>query len=240
MTEKPSDKVSAQRMPAPGTGMGGQTPPYHVLKTFFDSSPDMLCVVGVDGYFRVINPAFENLLGHTRQVLFETPFVEFVHPEDKAGAMAATTANTRESVTRFENRYRCGDGSYKWLAWALLPVAEEERIYAIARDISGARTSEWEKKKQGALFETVLANVPASIFWKDRNSVFLGANKRFAQDAGLRHPGELIGTTDYDLACTQEEADFYRQCDREVMDSGQPLLNIRSHDNRLMASRCIS
>ncbi len=226
MTDKPSYKTSPQRILAPDAGTGEQTPPYDALKVFFDISPDMLCATDFDGYFRIVNPAFENLLGHTRQVLFETPFIEFVHPEDKALTMVATTSNTREPATHFENRYRCRDGSYKWLAWTAVPASQEGLIYAIARDITEANGSQWEKKHQRDLFETLLANVPASIFWKDRNSVYLGANRRFAQDAGLRNSDELIGKTDYDMAWTQEEADFYRQCDRKVMDSGQPLLNI--------------
>ena len=226
MTEEPGYKASPRRILAPAAGRGEQTPSYAALKTFFDISPDMLCVAGLDGYFRVVNPAFENLLGYTRQVLFETPFIDFVHPEDKASTVAATTADTREPVTRFENRYRCRDGSYKWLAWTAVPASQEGLIYAIARDITEAKGSDWEKEKQRDLFETVLANVPASIFWKDRNSVYLGANKRFAQDTGLQNPDELLGKTDYDMAWTPEEADFYRRCDREVMDSGQPLLNI--------------
>jgi PAS domain S-box-containing protein len=71
-----------------------------------------------------------------------------------------------------------------------------------------------------------LSNVPASIFWKDLNSVFLGANRRFASDTGIQDPQELVGKTDYDLAWTREQADFYRACDRKVMESGEPMLNI--------------
>lgn len=226
MNEKPSYKASPQQILAPDAGTGEQTLPYDVLKTFFDISPDMLCVADFDGYFRVVNPAFENLLGYTRQVLFATPFIELVHPEDKALTLAATTSNTREPITHFENRYRCRDGSYKSLAWTAVPASQDGLIYAIARDITEVKGRQREKEKHKNLFETILANVPASIFWKDRNSVYLGANKRFAQDAGLRTPDELIGKTDYEMAWTQEESDFYRQCDREVMDSGQPLLNI--------------
>jgi PAS domain S-box-containing protein len=226
MTEKPSHKAPPQRTLAPDAATGEQTPSYDALKTFFDISPDMLCVADFDGYFRVVNPAFENILGYTRQVLFETPFIEFVHPEDKALTLAATLSNTREPVTHFENRCRCRDGSYKWLAWTAVAASQERLIYALARDITEAKGSQCETKKQRDLFETVLDNVPASIFWKDRNSVFLGANKRFAQDAGLQNPHELIGKTDYDMAWTREESDFYTQCDRKVMDTGQPLLNI--------------
>jgi PAS domain S-box-containing protein len=226
MTERPGDGAPRQRGPNDGAGGNEQALSRDVLQFFFDTSPDMLCVAGPDGYLRVVNPAFEKVLGYSRQNLFETPFVEFVHPEDRASTLAAITSAAREPPMRFENRCRCRDGTYRWFAWTLVPASEEGLIYAVARDITEAKTSRLESEKQRDLFETVLANVPASIFWKDRNSVFLGANKRFAQDAGLPGPEALIGKTDYDMSWTRKEADFYRQCDRKVMDSGQPLLNI--------------
>jgi len=197
------------------------------LEKLFNLSLDMLCVADFDGYFRIINAAFENTLGHSREVLLKTPSIEFVHPDDKAATLAAMQQlASGESVTSFENRYRCKDGSYKWLAWNSVPVTEEGFVYAVARDITGQKAIQRELASQRDLFDNVLSNVPASIFWKDRNSVYLGVNDRFVRDAGLQSPQELIGKTDYDLAWTKEEADFYRQCDRKVMDSGEAMLNI--------------
>jgi PAS domain S-box-containing protein len=226
MARKPGYEQPQQR-PTERDGTGeDEGPPYDVLRTFFSVSLDMFCVVDFNGYFRVVNPAFERVVGYTRQELLETPYIEFVHPDDKALTLETAIRNTQDPVTHFENRYRCRDGSYKWLDWMAVPASQEGLIYAVARDITESKASLAEQEKQRDLLETLLANVPASIFWKDRNSVFLGANKRFAQDAGLRSPDELIGKTDYDLAWRRQEADFYRQCDRKVMDSGQPLPNI--------------
>jgi PAS domain S-box-containing protein len=226
MARKPKDGQPQQRLVGHNYGSEDEALSYDVLRRFFSISHDIFCVADFNGYLRAVNPAFERVLGYTRQELLETPYIEFVHPDDKALTLETTIRNTQDPVTHFENRYRCRDGSYKWLDWRAVPASQEGLICAVARDITDAKANLAEQEKQRDLLETLLANVPASIFWKDRDSVFLGANKRFVQDAGLRSPDELIGKTDYDLAWRQQEADFYRQCDRKVMESGQPLPNI--------------
>ena len=199
----------------------------------FNLSLDMLCVADFDGYFRIVNSAFENILGHSRQVLLETPFIEFVHPDDRAATLAAMQQLAEGvSVRHFENRYRCKNGSYKWLAWTSVPDVEEGYEYAVARDITGQKAMQQELTAQRDLFDSVLSNVPASIFWKDRNLVFLGVNERFVQDAGRGGSQEIIGKTDYDLAWTREQADFYRACDRTVMESGEAMLDIEESQRR--------
>ena len=227
MIDKPSYEELQQRVRELEAGLVEQSTQYDALNNLFNLSLDMLCVAGLDGYFRVVNTAFETTLGHSKQVLLKTPFIEFVHPDDIAPTLEAVAQlSTGTSVTYFENRYRCQDGSYKWFAWTSVPVIDEGFLYAVARDITGQKEMQRELRKQRDLFKSVLSNVPASIFWKDRNSVFLGVNERFAREAGLQRPEELIGKSDYDLAWTREEADFYRECDRKVMESGEPMLNI--------------
>jgi PAS domain S-box-containing protein len=226
MTEKPSYEELQQRVRELEAGKAVQSTQNGAIRKLFYLSLDMLCVADFDGYFRVINAAFENTLGYSRQVLLETPFIEFVHPDDRVKTREASAITKREPVTYFENRYRCKDGSFKWLAWTAVPVTEEGLVYAVARDITKQKTVQYELAAQRDLFDNVLSHVPASIFWKDRNSVYLGANMQFAHDTGLQSPDELIGKSDYDLAWTRAEADFYRECDRKVMDSGEPMLNI--------------
>jgi PAS domain S-box-containing protein len=197
------------------------------IEKLFNLSLDMLCVAGFDGYFRIVNKAFQNILGYSEQVLLETPFIEFVHPDDRDATLAAMQELAEGiSVRHFENRYRCNDGSYRWLDWTSVPDVEDGYEYAVARDITGQKAMQQELAAQRDLFNSVLSNVPASIFWKDRNSVYLGANERFVQDTGRGGSQEIIGKTDYDLTWTREQADFYRACDRTVMESGEAMLDI--------------
>ena len=112
---------------------------------FFELSLDMLCLAGLDGYFKRLNPVWEQVLGFSRQELMDHPFLDFVHPDD--------VENTREEtrklvagaiVTSFENRYRCKDGSYRRLLWYASPFVDNESIYAVARDVTAERTKQIE------------------------------------------------------------------------------------------------
>jgi two-component system, NtrC family, sensor kinase len=76
------------------------------------------------------------------------------------------------------------------------------------------------------VLQQILDSLPQSIFWKDRHSVYLGCNRNFARDAGLNSSDEIVGKTDYDLPWTREESEFYRECDRRVMNTNQPRLHI--------------
>jgi PAS domain S-box-containing protein len=72
----------------------------------------------------------------------------------------------------------------------------------------------------------LLKQLPSRIFWKNKNSVYLGCNDVFAQSVGFSSPEEIIGKTDYDLPTTKEESASYQADDKQVMQSLQPKLNI--------------
>lgn len=92
-------------------------------------------------------------------------------------------------------------------------------------------------KEQGEelnhMLHTVLDTIPVRIFWKNRNMIYLGCNRLFAQDAGKSSPQEVVGATDYDMGW-REQADLYRADDTLVMETNRPKLNFeepQSHDD---------
>ena len=100
-------------------------------------SRDLLCIAGFDGYFKTLNVAWEQTLGFSREELQAEPYMEFVHPEDRASTSAeAEKVATGAEVIHFENRYLCKDGSYRWLAWSARPLVAEQLTYATARDVT--------------------------------------------------------------------------------------------------------
>ena len=112
---------------------------------FFTQSLDMLCIAGLDGYFKRVNPAWTTRLGWKVEELTSKPFFDFVHPDDVEITQTELSKLGQGVVTiLFENRYRHQDGSYHWLEWNARPVEGSQKIYAIARDVTQQKLLERE------------------------------------------------------------------------------------------------
>ena len=146
---------------------------------FFSLGPDLMCVIGLDGYFKCVNPAFEKTLLYSAAELLSKPFLDFVHPEDQGATLAQwQKLISHQPIPNFENRYCCQDGSYRWLSWNCLFLVEEGVVYAIARDIT--------KTKQTR--STLLERSRLSTLEADIGAVLVG------QDGSLRE--RLKGCTE--------------------------------------------
>jgi PAS domain S-box-containing protein len=109
----------------------------------FNMSLDMLAVAGTDGYFKRINPAFGHTLGLSDEELLSRPFQDFVHPEDREETRVAVARLAKgEPVIDFANRYRCRDGSYRWISWRTAPDSTGKLMHAVGRDVTEPRRLE--------------------------------------------------------------------------------------------------
>jgi PAS domain S-box-containing protein len=105
------------------------------LQRFFDLSIDMLCVLGYDGYYKRVNPAFQRTLGFTESELLAQPFVDFVHPDDREASLAdVERLGSGIQTGVYEERHLHKDGSYRWLQWTAVPGGDAARSQ-IERDL---------------------------------------------------------------------------------------------------------
>lgn len=155
----------------------------------FRNASDLLCIAGFDGYLKVVNPAWENTLGWSRQELLSKPYIEFVHPEDIEATLAEEqTVSHGDGSVSFENRYRCKDGSFKWLSWRSFPYTKEKKIYAVVRDITLQKKAESE----AARFKTISDRAIYGIAMSNLQGELMYINNYFAHIHGYQ-PEELLG-----------------------------------------------
>jgi PAS domain S-box-containing protein len=106
----------------------------------------------------------------------------------------------------------------------LMEIGSKRYRMTVARDVTERTRANQELRENRRLLESILNTVPVSIFWKDKNSAFLGCNAAFARAMGLASSLDIIGKTDFDLPLAQEASAAYRLDDQEVMHSLQPKL----------------
>lgn len=146
---------------------------------FFEMSNDLLVEASLDGYFVRLSERWETVFGWTREELMARPFRELVHPDDltATNVYADALEVAPGEVFNFENRYRCKDGSYRWLLWSAR--SDHERKYAVARDITDRKQLEAERQDllgqlAAAATTDALTGLPNRRAWDERLPVAVG------------------------------------------------------------------
>ncbi|MEW5854060.1 MAG: PAS domain-containing sensor histidine kinase [Myxococcota bacterium] len=177
-------------------GLGGRSTEHllmgEMLEKFTHMTDDMLCVAGVEGFFKYLSPSWERVLGWTLAELCARPFVDFVHPEDRARTTQETAAIVQAGrvQTSFRNRYRCRDGGYRWLLWRTNANTEDGLIYAAARDVTDMVALEGQRDELMALIVHDLKS-PLSVI--KLNAQWLLGELQGAQEESAR---DIVGAAE--------------------------------------------
>ena len=168
---------------------------------FFTMSLDLLCIAGFDGYFKRLNPSWEQTLGWTTEELLRVPYLKFIHPDDRE----ATVNEFRkilagESTSYFENRYRCKDSSYKWLLWNATPLPSQRLLYATARDITERKQAEEILHTTTSRLSALIENLQAGILVEDQSGRIVLANQQFCALFGIAEPPVVLIGAGYSQA----------------------------------------
>lgn len=119
------------------------------LNQFFTLSPDMLCIAGMDGHIRRLNPACEKTLGVRASESTLMSVSELVHPQDLPLAQAAVRKlQAGAQLDGIEIRVRTRDGSHRWFICNAIAVSKQRLIFAAARDISEHKRLEDRLRQQ--------------------------------------------------------------------------------------------
>jgi len=150
-----------------------------------------------DGYFVLLNTAWERTLGYTLNELRTKPFIEFVHPDDReATLLEVQKLYEQQTNVSFVNRYRTKSGEYRWLSWNAVVASGTELIYSITRDITKGK----EEEEYLQMLESVVINGEDCVLITETESINLpGPRIVYANEAMCRMTGysmdEIIGAT---------------------------------------------
>jgi PAS domain-containing protein len=104
--------------------------------------------------------------------------------------------------------------------------------------IASIRRPYEELRQNRNMLSHIINSIPQSLFWKDKESIFLGCNQVFARQAGIGNPDEIVGKSDFDLPWKGELSEGYRADDREVMNSSVAkyhiIENLKNSDNEVI------
>ena len=164
------------------------------LNRFFTLSLDLLCIAGADGHFKRVSSAWTNTLGYSEKEMLTTPYLDLIHPDDRAATSTETTKLEGGSKTlNFENRYRCKDGSYRWLLWTAAPADGGRVIYGAARDITDRKQTEAALRLAEERFRLMIDAIrDYAIFMLDPTGHVAGWNPAAERIKGYR-ADEIVG-----------------------------------------------
>jgi PAS domain S-box-containing protein len=201
------------------------------LRGLFNAMVDVIMVVNKKGRYLKIAPTntdklyrpAQELLGKTAHEILPT------HLADKfVRVIEQTLATQQPSECEYSLQIK---NQEVWFSAKISPISQETVIWA-ARDITKAKRNEIIQQQAELAFQEsqillqiVMDSLPMAIFWKDRNSRYLGCNRQLVLDAGVSSAAEIIGKTDFDMPW-REQAPLYQAGDRLVIESGQPKYNM--------------
>jgi len=142
-------------------------------------SLEMIGTAGFDGYFKQLNAAAEKILGYSRDELLAKPFIEFVHADDRtATESAAGLLADGTGVANFVNRYRCKDGSYRWLQWQARSSMPDKLIYFAGRDVTEQKEVAESFRRQEEQYRLLFETNPSPMWVYDTETLkFLAVNE---------------------------------------------------------------
>lgn len=200
---------------------------YDIKNNVWESSEILDEIFGIDNMYVKDFQGWLNIIHHT-------------HRED----MSFYVNNLIETNSEFDRQYqiiRQNDKSERWVQGKGKLYYDKngatEKLVGTIQDITEVKMSEEnlqknekrykqlfvEFKKKESLLKSLINSIPDLIFYKDKNSVYLGCNKAFESFSGIEEK-DLIGLNDYNIF-TKEVAELFTTMDLKMMEQGESRKN---------------
>lgn len=192
----------------------------------FRLMPDMVGITRLeDGCFLEVNPGFSRISGWEHEEVIGRTSLELGlwTPETRAEAVAIAREQGRVENYPFVLGTKSGDKRDGLMFLAPIRLKGEDCLYFIARDITELKQAQRVLEQERARLRQLLQTIPALIWMKDPEGVYLFCNARFERFFNAPEE-EIIGRTDYDYF-DREQAEVFRSYDSRAIAAGRPSTN---------------
>jgi two-component system cell cycle sensor histidine kinase/response regulator CckA len=202
------------------------------FRALFEQAADGIFVLDAHGRIVDANRQACQTLGYDRAELLDRRLADLGEPSGASGQPLWETTTAESTFCRKD-----GGTIVAEIRCTTTESGGRRFTLAMVRDVTRRRRAEQALREREELLRNIIATIPCGVFWKDRDSVYLGCNEQVARDHGLASADQVVGCSDYEISCAPEEASFYRDCDREVMESGRPMVNVETAHTRRDGTR---
>jgi len=165
------------------------------LAVFLEMSNEVFGVFDLEQGLVWSNGTAAALLGYTEDELRRMSLVDLIHPDDLVEALALFDQPSGDAEPAgVQSRYRCKDGSWRWLEWTARRDLETGFVYGAARDVTAQHSAQAALVANEAWLQAILENSSAAIFVKDRQRRYVLVNEVFLRAFGLARE-EVLGKT---------------------------------------------
>lgn len=198
-----------------------------LARHYLEVAQFMLVILDSAGRISLVNRKACEILGFSADQLLGQEWIDLCVPEAEKESVRqifnCLLQGDSASVEYFENNIVTAKGEQRLIAWHNTVQRDVQgRIcgtLSSGEDVTEHRMAERTLRASEAKYRTLVENLPQRVFLKDRNSVFISCNQRFAADLGIEADA-IQGCTDYDFS-PPELAEKYRQDDQRIIASGE-------------------
>lgn len=197
----------------------------------FETIDDLMIVCDMDGRLLHSNPAVIQRLNYSANDLESMSIYELFSDaaKDDIYQVMATIQSERSTSAGMPLQVNGG---------GVIPVEmsvfqgfwkNKRAVFAIARDVAGRQQTEDALRESQQMLQLIMDTIPMSVFWKDKDSIYLGCNKTFIRECGLEQYEDVVGNNPYDLFPTDLAASIIDR-DQDVIRNNHPLFHFtQSH-----------
>ncbi|MDO9511417.1 MAG: PAS domain S-box protein [Bacteroidales bacterium] len=194
----------------------------------FQSSPYSITISRLeDGGYIEVNDTFVSMSGFTRKEALSNTTIGlniWVDKEERNSVISTLLSGKDVEGKEFQFSKKNGEIMTGLFSAKIINVNKEPYMIASVDDITERKKGEEHLKESHQIVEGIINSIPARVFWKDKNLVYLGCNTLFANDAGFSSPKDIIGNDDFQMGWSKV-AKLYRNDDLQVIISKKPKLD---------------